>query len=149
MVGVGVLPNACRRCGMAGRPICASLVMACRCAGPGESGVASSTVSHFFTRNWSRSFIMIGTMHELYRSFAYLYHFWQPAGHNPLLGCEMRHTHDIRLIHQADTTVFQVQLGEPFLGEVEIVVETLMARGQWIAHHTFDERAIHERHLTV
>ena len=92
---------------------------------------------------------MIGTVHELCGRFAYLYRFWQPAGRNPMLVREMRHTHDIRLIYQADTAVFQVQLGKPLLGEVEIVVETLMVWGQWIAHNTCDKRAIHERHLTV
>src|SRR5262245_32762934 len=61
----------------------------------------------------------------------------------------MRHTHDICLIHEADAAVLQVQLGESFLGEIQIVVEALMARGQWIPHDTYDERAVHKRHLTV
>src|SRR3989442_4036891 len=97
---------------MAGRPMWASLAMAWRCAGLVASGVASSTASHFFTRNLSRSFIMIDTVPELCGSFAYLYRFWQPAGRNPRRGREMQHTHGLRLIHYADTAVFQVQLGK-------------------------------------
>src|SRR5437899_12639245 len=85
---------------------------------------------------------MIGTVHELCRGFAYLYCLWQPAWLNSVL--EMRHTHDIGLIHPANTPVRQIQLSELFLAQDEVVVGALMVRGQWIPHDTVDEGTVHK-----
>ena len=69
----------------------------------------------FFDAKFVQEFHMSGTMYELCGGFAYLHRLWQPACLTPRLGREMRHTHNIRLIYQADTTIFQAQLGKLFL----------------------------------
>src|SRR5262245_49436123 len=145
MGGDGTHPKAGSRYGIAGRPIWVSLAMACFCSGLLASAGASSISSHFFIRNLSSSFITLGMARDLDRSCAYLHDIWQPAWLDPRLGSERRHAYDICLIHQADIVVLQVQLDELFIGDVQIVIETGVARGQEMPHDASKARTIHQR----